>query len=274
MGNDMTYEEARALLGVRDGATDDEIEAAFRRIVRTSHPDALAGLPPEQVTAGERRFKEASRAKSVLRQHIGEASARPVPQTRPAGRAPVAQGRHVTYARKPAPDWGNIGTAVVDDHLSPEARERRRQERIRLANETYEYDEEAWARAGEEPPVEYEEPEDIDWGDVERDGSPRPVQMPVAGAPSRMDDIVDYGIRRGSFGALAGGAAFIAFLAMALLLAGRLVAIAGLVSVAAATFGYLLASSTRGWQPNVVAFLLGMAAASSGAAMCVIGLVR
>jgi curved DNA-binding protein CbpA len=35
----MTREEAYAILGLRAGATDEEIREAHRRLMRTAHPD-------------------------------------------------------------------------------------------------------------------------------------------------------------------------------------------------------------------------------------------
>ena len=36
---DMTREEAHAVLGLKEGATADEIRAAYRRLIQRMHPD-------------------------------------------------------------------------------------------------------------------------------------------------------------------------------------------------------------------------------------------
>lgn len=58
-GGSMTLKEARDVLGVAEGASDVEIDEAYRRLMRRAHPDAggTAGLAA-QLNAARARLKQ------------------------------------------------------------------------------------------------------------------------------------------------------------------------------------------------------------------------
>ena len=55
----MNLDQARAILGVTDGASRDEIEAAYRRLIRRAHPDqgGTSGLAAQLNAARDRLLK-------------------------------------------------------------------------------------------------------------------------------------------------------------------------------------------------------------------------
>jgi hypothetical protein len=64
-------ESARRVLGVRKGASENEIAAAYRKMARTYHPDKVAHRAPQDRVAAEERMKEINAAYSELkRRHI------------------------------------------------------------------------------------------------------------------------------------------------------------------------------------------------------------
>jgi len=64
----MTPDEAARLLGVPVGATTGEIEAAFVRLARQTHPDRLVGATPQELAAASAEFVRVSDARLVLLQ--------------------------------------------------------------------------------------------------------------------------------------------------------------------------------------------------------------
>ena len=58
---------AHAVLGVEVGASKSEVTAAYRKLAREHHPDAVAGLGPESRKASETRMKEINAAYAELR---------------------------------------------------------------------------------------------------------------------------------------------------------------------------------------------------------------
>lgn len=64
----MTPDEAARLLGVPVGATAGEIEAAFVRLARQTHPDRLAGATPEEIAVASAEFVRVSDARLVMLQ--------------------------------------------------------------------------------------------------------------------------------------------------------------------------------------------------------------
>ncbi|QFT57250.1 DnaJ-like protein DjlA [Sulfitobacter sp. THAF37] len=59
------------VLGIRPGATLEEARAAWRKLVRENHPDALVarGLPEEAVRMAEKRMIDINRAWETLSRH-------------------------------------------------------------------------------------------------------------------------------------------------------------------------------------------------------------
>jgi len=55
------------ILGIRRNASDDEITAAYRRLVQMYHPDRVANLAPEFRDLAESRMKEINRAHELLK---------------------------------------------------------------------------------------------------------------------------------------------------------------------------------------------------------------
>ncbi len=55
------------VLGLADGASQDEISAAYRRLARTHHPDKVANGPREVREESERRMKEINAAYAQLK---------------------------------------------------------------------------------------------------------------------------------------------------------------------------------------------------------------
>jgi len=53
-------------LGVSEGATPEEITAAYRRTAQMYHPDKVAGLGPEFGEIADRRMKEINAAVSPI----------------------------------------------------------------------------------------------------------------------------------------------------------------------------------------------------------------
>jgi DnaJ-domain-containing protein 1 len=60
------------VLGLADGASPDEIGAAYRQLARAHHPDKVANGPREVREESERRMKEINAAYSLLRHAFGE----------------------------------------------------------------------------------------------------------------------------------------------------------------------------------------------------------
>jgi hypothetical protein len=98
----MTVTEAAELLGVRDGATREEIEDAFLRLARLSHPDRFAGATADESAAAAAEFIRISDARDLLLRAAAERAARaarvtaplvydvdPRPVRRPPGRSTV-----------------------------------------------------------------------------------------------------------------------------------------------------------------------------------------
>ena len=56
-------------LGVRPGASEEEIKAAFRRLAHVYHPDKQSS--PEQSAAAKFRFNQITAARNVLLGHHG-----------------------------------------------------------------------------------------------------------------------------------------------------------------------------------------------------------
>ncbi len=64
------YEKARSpydVLGVRSGASEDEITSAYRQLVQQYHPDRVADMAPEFREVAERRMKEINAAYEELK---------------------------------------------------------------------------------------------------------------------------------------------------------------------------------------------------------------
>ncbi|MDP1918347.1 MAG: TerB family tellurite resistance protein [Myxococcales bacterium] len=66
-----TGKEHFEVLGLTEGATDDEIRAAFRRLASENHPDRVASLGPKEAEAAAERFRVIKDAWEALRQLRG-----------------------------------------------------------------------------------------------------------------------------------------------------------------------------------------------------------
>ncbi|TPW75018.1 J domain-containing protein [Schumannella soli] len=67
----MTPDEAEDVLGVTPGATLEEIERAFRKLARATHPDLLtADAHPDEVRDASERFNRAQAARDLLRDEL------------------------------------------------------------------------------------------------------------------------------------------------------------------------------------------------------------
>ena len=59
------------ILGVGESASDDDIEAAYRRLMSEFHPDRVAGAGPEIRELAERRTREANAAYDQIKRQRG-----------------------------------------------------------------------------------------------------------------------------------------------------------------------------------------------------------
>jgi hypothetical protein len=62
----VTPAAAAEILGVPEGASSDEIESAYRRLARASHPDRFAGESPSQLAAAASQFVRVTDARDAL----------------------------------------------------------------------------------------------------------------------------------------------------------------------------------------------------------------
>ena len=54
--------DAWAVLGLEQGASDTEVDLAYRRLMAQYHPDRMAGAAPELLEQAQRRAAEVNRA--------------------------------------------------------------------------------------------------------------------------------------------------------------------------------------------------------------------
>lgn len=73
----MTPADAAEILGVGETASATEIEAAFRRLARQSHPDLFAGRGADAIAAASAKFARVAEAHAVLLRAMSAAQ-RPV----------------------------------------------------------------------------------------------------------------------------------------------------------------------------------------------------
>ncbi|MBO4906905.1 MAG: TerB family tellurite resistance protein [Bacteroidaceae bacterium] len=66
-----TLEQAYAVLEIQPSATDDEVRAAYKRLVLKHHPDRMAQLGEDVLAAAERKMKEINEAKDLIYKHRG-----------------------------------------------------------------------------------------------------------------------------------------------------------------------------------------------------------
>ena len=62
----MSPDDAASVLGIAPWATRDEVEAAYARRARESHPDRFAGESAERVAAASREFIAVTDARAIL----------------------------------------------------------------------------------------------------------------------------------------------------------------------------------------------------------------
>ena len=63
--------DAYAVLGLEEGASDTEIDLAYRRLMAQYHPDRVAGAAPELLEQAQRRAAEVNRAYDRIRKKRG-----------------------------------------------------------------------------------------------------------------------------------------------------------------------------------------------------------
>ncbi len=66
-----TLEQAYTVLEVSPTATDDEVRAAYKRLVLKHHPDRIANLGPDVIAAAEQKMKAINEAKDLIYKHRG-----------------------------------------------------------------------------------------------------------------------------------------------------------------------------------------------------------
>lgn len=66
----LTLESARTILGVRMGASQDEIRKAYLELVKKYHPDKVSHLAEEFRVIAENRMKEINAAYALLKEHV------------------------------------------------------------------------------------------------------------------------------------------------------------------------------------------------------------
>ena len=59
--------DAWAVLGLEQGASDTEVDLAYRRLMSQYHPDRMAGAAPELLEQAQRRAAEVNRAYDRIR---------------------------------------------------------------------------------------------------------------------------------------------------------------------------------------------------------------
>src|SRR5215211_2792071 len=69
LGREAKLATARRTLGVSKGAGAEEINAAYRKLARTHHPDKVANLAPEVRAYSEQRMKEINAAYGEFKRH-------------------------------------------------------------------------------------------------------------------------------------------------------------------------------------------------------------
>jgi hypothetical protein len=79
----MTPAEAAAILRVRLDATPVEVESAFRRRARNSHPDRLSGGSPAEIASATREFARVVEAHEVMARFAVVHPISPVPLPEP-----------------------------------------------------------------------------------------------------------------------------------------------------------------------------------------------
>ncbi len=70
---DMSLEDAYAILGVSSDASNDEVKKAYRRLMSQHHPDKLVskGLPDEMIEVAKSKTQDIGRAYEVIKSHRG-----------------------------------------------------------------------------------------------------------------------------------------------------------------------------------------------------------
>ncbi|NLA68138.1 MAG: DnaJ domain-containing protein [Gammaproteobacteria bacterium] len=63
--------DAYAVLGLDPGASDTEVDLAYRRLMAQYHPDRLGGAAPELLEQAQRRAAEINRAYDRIRKRRG-----------------------------------------------------------------------------------------------------------------------------------------------------------------------------------------------------------
>jgi len=93
----VTPADAAALLGVALDASPAQIDAAYKRRARASHPDQFVGAGPQQTQAAADEFIRVTDARLLLLRHAAERGSRQgqtVPTSSPVAAAATATARH------------------------------------------------------------------------------------------------------------------------------------------------------------------------------------
>jgi hypothetical protein len=102
----MTLTEAAALLGVAEDATPAEIETAFKRRARASHPDRFAGASAAQTAAAAAKFIKITEARDLLLRGATDPM-RPLSGAVPFGR-PMDQAAPTVDPRRSVGFWTDV----------------------------------------------------------------------------------------------------------------------------------------------------------------------
>jgi len=99
-----------SVLGLKRGATAEEVKSRYRKLAQRCHPDKQHGKSQEEKRSAEERFKIITKAYQTLKKHYGNSSSSPItkscsssPMTQPTSSSPMIRKSSVTelHATRP-----------------------------------------------------------------------------------------------------------------------------------------------------------------------------